>query len=366
MGIKNLNKFIRDNYPKSIITCEFSTFRFKKIAIDTPILMYKYKIMNESNVDSVDYNKYNWVWSFLHLIHSFREADIHPVFIFEGKSPLEKKETQNTRRQTRSKVTEKTKDLKESISSLIDGNCVTPNHILIRQWEKILKQNNIPLDCPFDINIVSSSIQSRHRYDIDITKKDYSILKILLKILSVNYIQAPGEAEAYCAVLEQRQYVDAVISTDTDLLAYGCKKLIVKQENKSFQYIDLDILLECMYFSKPQFLDFCIMCGTDFNPNILGIGIKKSFNLISQHKTIDALNERGRQYNTSILNYIRVREIFTTFGNIDSKDIVIPPFCSKANISLLIYFKRKLNQIFDPLSLIKGFNITSATFDPSI
>jgi Chloriridovirus flap endonuclease 1-A len=229
------------------------------------------------------------------------------------------------------------------------------NPLLSFKREKILKQSNISLDCPFDIGIVSSSIKDRHKYDVEISRSDYKILKILLKILNVTYIQAPGEAEAYCAYLMSKDLVDGVVSNDSDLLTYGCTKLILHINNDQCQYINLNILLEGLNFTKEQFVDFCIMCGTDYNVNIPSIGIQRSFRMISTYGSIDEIKHPQKD----CLNHIRIREIFKTYGNVDDKVLVEVPYCGKVNIVLLAWFKIKFNLKFEPISLTKGFNISS-------
>ncbi len=46
MGIKNLTKFIKEKCQDAYVTENINALSFKKIAIDTPMLMYKYKSMN--------------------------------------------------------------------------------------------------------------------------------------------------------------------------------------------------------------------------------------------------------------------------------------------------------------------------------
>lgn len=351
MGIKHLNKFIRDNYPSSIQNSSLLEFSFQRLAIDTPILVYKYKFMNFKRFNERDFNEYDWLWSFIYFIHNLRVYDVHPVLVFEGKSPPEKNETKQNRQKIRKEITQKTKVLEESLS-----NCTLnpPPLILQQEWEKILKQSNISLDCPFDIDIVASNIKDRHKYDVQISRKDYKILKILLRVLNVHYIQAPGEAEAYCAFLLNKGLVEGVISNDSDLLTYGCSKLILEIRNDKCQYIDFKILLNLLNFTRDQFIDFCIMCGTDYNNNIPSIGIQRSLKLIKQYGGLDEIIHPQK----NCLNYKRVREIFKTYGNVMDDDLTLP-YCGKVNIALLTWFKLKFNLKFEPIALTKGFNVSN-------
>lgn len=366
MGIKNLSKFIKTNYPDCIVESDLTDLSYTKVAIDVPIYMYKYKSINAARINEPDYKSYDWLWSFIYIIHLLREHDIHPVFVFEGKSPIEKKETQTERKKVRKQLAERTKVLEESLEEY--GVSQVPNELLQKQWEKILKQNKVALDCPFDFGSVSSSIELRRRYNIDITYHDYKILKVLLKVLSVPYIQASGEAEAFCALLEREKFVSAVLSTDTDLLAYGCKKLIIKISSDRYTYIDLNRVLFRTKLTLDKFLDFCIMCGTDYNNNIPGIGIQRSFKFC----TSTASNLAVLTNQETVDKFARSKHLFRTFNDLLCDDEAKQRFerevartmwfCKKVNIYLLTYFATKFQLAFDPISLHKGFNITNVTF----
>ena len=97
-------------------------------------------------------------------------------------------------------------------------------------------------------------------------------------------------------------------SEDTDVLAYGSPKFLTKVNiiSETCMEIDFKVILEKLEMSEKEFLDMCIMCGTDYNTNIPKIGPQKSYNLIKKHKSIDNL-----PMDTSILKHDRCRELFT-------------------------------------------------------
>ena len=79
MGIKYLNNFLRTKCEDSIKSISISELSGKKIAIDISIYMYKY----ESNNTLIE-NMYL-------MLAIFRQYNIIPIFIFDGKPPTEKK-----------------------------------------------------------------------------------------------------------------------------------------------------------------------------------------------------------------------------------------------------------------------------------
>ena len=69
-----------------------------------------------------------------------------------------------------------------------------------------------------------------------------------------------------------------------------------------------------MQLSYEQLVDLCILCGTDFNTNMRGIGPKKSLAMIRQYGSLDrAIEAQGTvntKYDFSVLNIAVNREIF--------------------------------------------------------
>ena len=63
--------------------------------------------------------------------------------------------------------------------------------------------------------------------------------------------------------------------------------------------------------NSQQFTDFCIMCGTDYNKNIHRIGGEKAYKLLKKYGTLDNIEMECKELDLSILNFKRVREIFS-------------------------------------------------------
>ena len=66
---------------------------------------------------------------------------------------------------------------------------------------------------------------------------------------------APFEADAELAYLSKSGHVDAVLTEDSDLLAYGCKKVPVSLKNSSInpnieKVINNSVLLHLDYYGK--------------------------------------------------------------------------------------------------------------------
>ena len=64
--------------------------------------------------------------------------------------------------------------------------------------------------------------------------------------------------------------------------------------------------------TQPEFIDFCIACGCDYNQNIPKVGPVKVHELIRDHRSIDRFPGFYKKLplDTSILKHERCRELF--------------------------------------------------------
>jgi len=69
---------------------------------------------------------------------------------------------------------------------------------------------------------------------IDITPLHAYALILALKKLKITYYVAPYEADAQLAYLAQKGIVDVVFTEDSDLLAYGAKRVFMKMDKNGF------------------------------------------------------------------------------------------------------------------------------------
>ena len=113
-----------------------------------------------------------------------------------------------------------------------------------------------------------------------------------LKQRNIEYIVAPYEADAQMAFLFKEKYVSLIVTEDSDLLAFGCERVLFKLDNEGYGYeIDMKNLgqikdMDFSNFSKDMFLKMCILSGCDYLPSIKGIGLKKAHALIKQSSDI--------------------------------------------------------------------------------
>eukprot|EP00920_Eleutheroschizon_duboscqi_P014032 GHVT01032809.1.p1 GENE.GHVT01032809.1~~GHVT01032809.1.p1 ORF type:complete len:355 (+),score=84.92 GHVT01032809.1:218-1282(+) len=123
-------------------------------------------------------------------------------------------------------------------------------------------------------------------------------------------VVAPCEAEAQCAELTKTGKAFATATEDADALTFGSTVLL---RNLSFSgnaqakttvggssatssantvmAIKLDVALSELQLTMDEFVDLCILCGCDYCGTIRGIGPKKAYTLIKQHRTLERVIE---------------------------------------------------------------------------
>lgn len=311
MGVKDLKKFLREHsLVKRGNICQYTG---KKIALDVSSYIYKYMMIFPDN----------WLSCFPNFICLFKESDVHCTFVFDGKAPPEKDKEREKRRQSRNDAEEKVFNISFDLETYKNTGNISP--LLKETMDKIsdgtTSHSLLLLEKKEEINIekIEEYISKKEKQNTPLKQKDIQILKDLLTHLGVPYIQSPVEAEALCAYLYSKGEVDAVITEDTDILAYGVETFIsgINSKTGECEVVCLSKVLKELDMTLQSFLDFCIMCGTDYNSNIPNIGIKKAFKLITDHKSIESVLEKLNEEGTC-LNTQRTRELFTTYGNIDT------------------------------------------------
>ncbi len=138
----------------------------------------------------------------------------------------------------------------------------------------------------------------------------------LIELLGFPSIQADHEAEKLCANLAREGLVAGVWSTDTDNYPLGTPMMITgfegldadRQPQVSVVY--LPIILAGLGLTHEQFVDLCIMLGTDFNKNMPNKGEKRCWDLLQKYKSIDAMATAEPKLPVHVLKHMRGREIF--------------------------------------------------------
>jgi 5'-3' exonuclease len=350
MGIKNLHNFLRKYCPKVYTTIPISKYAFKKIAIDTSIFMCKFKSTNGNN----------FMDSFLHLISVLRYNEIHFVFVYDTKAPPEKDQEKKHRIEAREKNKIRVSKIMDTWFNLKQEHGLSEDHVLentdMIEDEVLSSFITKLLDESGKVTIqkIDAEIHKLQNTLLSIRTEDFVLTKQFFKACNIPFIDAEGEAEGTCAALVKQGIVAAVLTEDTDVLAYKVPIMLHKMDvaEGTFVEIDYEEILTQLKFTPVQFLDFCIMCGTDYNSNIFKVGPDKAYKLLQQYGSIEAIAEANLNLNITTLNYEKTRSLFEHPIVLNT----IIPYCGFPNKTELenLYFIN--NCRFDLERLYSNFN----------
>lgn len=106
----------------------------------------------------------------------------------------------------------------------------------------------------------------------------------LIKNLGMElYVCYSIEAEHYASILSKRTANSAVLSRDTDVLMYGAN-LLIYSVNATFILYNIYEILTFYEINQEQFIDICLLLGTDYAPKTDGVGIKSVVNKVINNK----------------------------------------------------------------------------------
>lgn len=229
MGIKNLNRFLKEQAKDSIKFISIAELSGKKIAIDISIYMYKY-----ASEDSLLENIYL-------MLSIFRYYNVIPIFIFDGKPPHEKKELLIKRKED--KITAE------------------------NEYNKLkLQIKNNTLDDVEKQELINSMDILKKKF-IYIKKKDIENVKNLIRCYGATYYDAPGEADQLCALLVIKNKVWACLSEDMDMFVYGCNRILryLSLLNHTIVLYDTKEILNTLEMTQKELSEICVLSGTDYN-----------------------------------------------------------------------------------------------------
>jgi flap endonuclease-1 len=250
-------------------TISWEDLKGKKIGIDASSSLYQFlsSVRQRDGTPLMDSN--GNVTSHLSGIF-YRSANlmsrgINLCYVFDGKPPNLKYETQKKRRENKEKAYEK--------------------------YERARGEEDV---------------EAMGKYSKQTTYLDNKMVKEskeLLIALGVPIIQSPQESDAQGSFMVENGDLDAFASSDADCLLHGCPRLIpnltLSQTRKlpggrfvyiQPQVIELDDVLDHLGVNRDQLIALSILVGTDYNPKgVFRIGPKKALDLVKQFKKFDAM-----------------------------------------------------------------------------
>ncbi|KRZ54182.1 Translation initiation factor IF-2, mitochondrial [Trichinella nativa] len=251
MGIKTLLPVVK----AACRDVNIEEFRGKTVAVDASCWLHRalfgcaYQLATGIETDS--YVKFCCKW-----IKVLLSYNIHVIMVFDGRNVPAKKDTNNARKERRQSLKEKGQALSKS-----------GKH---REARQCFQQAT---EITFDMIV--------------------NLIKAIKSIPNVDYLVAPYEADAQLAYLAQNGIAHLVISEDSDLIPFGCSKVLFKMDmlGNGVLYekekLHLAMSVPEKSFSFQNFRRSCILSGCDYLENLPGIGIKKSIKFFQKTFDVD-------------------------------------------------------------------------------
>lgn len=315
MGIKGLNKLLKDNTEKAVSEIDVKQLDGKVLAVDTSQVIYQYVLAIRGTGDDFK-DKDGKITTHLHAILSktitFVKNGIKPIYVFDGKPNKLKERLLKQRQDVKEKEEKKMKLAKtkqDKIKAHVKTFSITPD---------------IVKDC-----------------------------KKLLDLLGIPYIQAPEEADPQCAALVKDKIADYGHTEDMDFSTFGTPFFIktLRQSTKKVPKYNLKKILEELQITMNQYIDVCILLGCDYCTTIKGIGPKKALTLVKKYKNIEG-----------IVNWIKKKKptgytVSTEFADtyVSARNYFIKPVILKKSEIEVDWTEPNILDVFKLLRM-RGFN----------
>ena len=259
MGIPKLNKLLVEKCSnKSIHTIHVESLFGKRIAVDISIYMYRFL----SDGDFMEH-----MYLFLSI---FKYYCIVPVFIFDGKPPVEKtailKRRYSEKRDAHAEYTQ----LETATTDMADS----------KEKDELLQK----------MNALKKKMLRVTYFHID------QVIE-LIKAFGFEYYMAPHEADQLCSYLTITRNTYAVLSDDMDFIVAGCPFVIRNLNLASHEatMYDTEHIFKELELSLTEFRKIIVLAGTDYGI-VTTINIRKAFEYYQKYMEALAGNPESSNF----------------------------------------------------------------------
>jgi 5'-3' exonuclease len=256
----------------------------------------------------------NHITLFQNLIKLFKQSKITPIFFFDGEATSDKNVAYIARRKQIESTSRKIEHLEGELRKLSELK-LKKSPLLERKRKKRRKRTKINmLDILFDeehtqkisdltvpveeldlvheldfyglcdrIQSLQTQLKRKITQNTPPSSEDYESLKLLLVDMNCEYRVSETEADHEIARSYRNGDIYGVFSEDMDMLTFGIgilvRGLTTRPSDILVEY-SLDRILEGLNLDMVQFVDLCIMFGTDYAQTIRGIGPANAYRII--------------------------------------------------------------------------------------
>lgn len=292
MGIKgNFKKVLAEICPQAFSTVPLTTFSGKTLAIDFSNLYIKYKAVFKDE----------WAKKLFNYLNFLRAKDVNLLVVFDGPSPALKMDERTRRKERQEKYEERIRKLEEHRKVVVESGVVHDD--VVAEIERKNRAECILYDAVMftekshvlvELDEIIEKLENGRQPKF--SSHEINEFFEACKKEGIAALKASGEAEHTCAWLAKNGLVEYVLSEDTDLIALQAPFMVTKTKtpkspNMEYTLFDVNSFLEAKSFTENMLLDWCILCGTDYNKSLPSIGPKTAYKLIQKHLTLSRVVE---------------------------------------------------------------------------
>lgn len=299
MGVTGLGQFIAKECPQAVTVLGkgdevLEQFKGQVLGFDTSVLMHRYV----NAVNSTENGEH--LQSFIKLHLKLQTYGITGVFIFDGKQTgakddeIKRRVTQRKKRMTKAK--DEVATIEKELSEL---QAVPPSPVATPLAAASVPSSPAatPL-APEDefatmlrVTALQEKLVVQSKKATRMVKGEYyTQLKVLFREHKIPFLVAAYEAEQCGAWLAKNGLVDLLVTDDYDALASSSPLFLQHFQSSlhSARLVYLKPILDHLKFNHEQFVDFCILCGTDFGGKLEGIGPSGAKKYLQKYGSIEA------------------------------------------------------------------------------
>lgn len=307
MGIKNFGKFISTKYPACVKS--FSLHFTHRLAIDLTLFIHRfYHTDATQTIDSIAERI---------LAFDKRLVCSQKYYVIDGTHDMAKKHAHDRRKSAMDSSLEKSSLLEtklqliqaeiDTFSSSSSSSSSSPESVFLYEYYKSLVDAKLKMEAEMDL------------YDTRGMGIDKKTMQEIIKKLSTSLIIIQsdcGEAEKYCSKLMKENKVDFVVTEDLDTLCFGSTNVVRGITSATPTIIFLQDILTAMNLTYHEFVDFCILSGSDFTISPKGFGPATALKeFLKSGKKLELVNYKSKKWTedeiTLFLDQVKIaREIF--------------------------------------------------------
>lgn len=377
MGIRGLTQFANGLKTKKRIPLgHISHERHKIWAIDASLFLYRARCLSANHssetsfgrahrrphrfrnvVGDVPLEKSHLV-GIVDVVSQLLANGITPVIVFDGPPPQEKSNTIRKRKSHKENTQQNITWIEQQFetdappSSASTPTTTTSTSAATTSsstsddfFERAIAQLSSPVG-------ISSEEKKKIKLELELEKQKLAAVFLqpyhfyqtqsLCEILGIPFIRSRGEAEVTCVELLRNQKIDAVYTADSDVLVFGCTRMIRRIINDEYiDALDHNFVIQELGINHEQFVCMCILIGCDFcEPLLSHNSFTQALELVKHFpavpfEPIRFLKSFHTQHPVWTEKATRAYELYTvhTKTHIDP----VPTPCIPENVQLLIH-----------------------------